>query len=77
VFDWKRGSVYNVRRRIGSERGERDAHCQDAETQGFIQRAGEWSGGTVRKYRDELIAGLCALDRELWAAKRSLDLCVD
>lgn len=46
----------------------------DAETQGFVQRAGERSAETAAKYRGELIAGLKALDQELLAAKRGLDL---
>jgi len=46
----------------------------DAQAQGFIQRAGEWSVDMAGKHRSELIAGLQALDRELVAAKRSLDL---
>ena len=46
----------------------------DAETRGFVQRAGEWSAETGGKYRDELIAGLKSLDQELLAAKRRLDL---
>jgi NTP pyrophosphatase (non-canonical NTP hydrolase) len=49
----------------------------DAETRGFVQRAGEWSAETVAEYRAELIAGLKSLDQELLAAKRSLDLSVE
>jgi NTP pyrophosphatase (non-canonical NTP hydrolase) len=46
----------------------------DVEAQGLVQRASEWTTGTVGKHRSELIASLRALDRELLAAKRSLDL---
>jgi NTP pyrophosphatase (non-canonical NTP hydrolase) len=46
----------------------------DAEAQSFIQRADEWMAEMAGKYRSELIAGLQALDQELLAAKRSLDL---
>jgi NTP pyrophosphatase (non-canonical NTP hydrolase) len=49
----------------------------DVEAQGFVQRAGEWTTETIGKYRSELVASLQALDRELLAAKRSLDLSVD
>jgi len=49
----------------------------DAEAQGFVERTGEWSAETVEKHRSELIASLRALDQELLAAKRSLDLGVD
>ena len=45
-----------------------------AETQGFVRRANEWPAETVEKYREELIAGLQALDQELLAAKRDLDV---
>ena len=46
----------------------------DAEAQGFVQRADEWTAETVERYHNELIAGLQALDQELLAAKRSLDI---
>jgi NTP pyrophosphatase (non-canonical NTP hydrolase) len=46
----------------------------DAETQGFVQRAGEWTAETVGKHRGELIAGLRALNKELSAAQSKLDL---
>ena len=46
----------------------------DAETRSLMQHGSEWPAETVEKDRRELIAGLCALDRGLSAAKRSLDL---
>jgi NTP pyrophosphatase (non-canonical NTP hydrolase) len=49
----------------------------DVEAQRLVQRASEWTTETVGKHRSELIASLRALDQELLAAKRSLDLRVD
>ena len=49
----------------------------DAEAQGFVKRTGEWSRETIEKHRNELIASLQALDQELLAAKRNLDLRVE
>ena len=46
----------------------------DAEAQGLVQRAGEWTTETVGIHRRELIASLKTLDQELLAAKRGLDL---
>jgi NTP pyrophosphatase (non-canonical NTP hydrolase) len=49
----------------------------DAEVQGFVQHADGWTAETVEKHRSELIASLRALDQEIMAAKRGLDLGVD
>jgi len=49
----------------------------DVEAQSLVQRADEWTTETIEKHRRELVAGLQALDQELEAAKRSLDLGVD
>ena len=46
----------------------------DVETRSFVQRANGRTAETVAKYRDELVAGLRALDQELLGAKSSLDL---
>ena len=49
----------------------------EAEAQDLVQRAGGWTAETVGKHRQELIASLRALDRELLAAKCSLDLSIE
>ena len=46
----------------------------DAEMRSFVLRARERPAEVVEQDRSELIAGLRALDHELEAAKRSLDL---